>query len=129
MSDGIWIALIGLLGIIATVVGSVAVARINTQLKSIGADAAEARNQTANSHDENLRDALDRQHHETKAALDAVAADVRRLDKSVGGLHEDVRLLHTADGRQSDSVERLRAEIPTQIEAAIQACRHRDVLG
>lgn len=129
MSDGVWIALLGLLGVVATTVGSVMVARINTQLKRIGADAAEARHQTKNSHDENLRDALDRQHDETRKAIDAVAADVRRLDTSVGGLHEDVRLLHTADGRQSDSVERLRAEIPTQIEAAIQACRHRDVLG
>lgn len=129
MSDGIWIALLGLLGVVATTVGSVMVARINTQLKSISADAAETRHQTKNSHAENLRDALDRQHAETKEALATVAADVQRLDKSVGGLHEDVRLLHTADGRQSDSVERLRAEIPTQIEAAIQACRHRDVLG
>ena len=140
MTDAIWIALIGLLGVVATTVGSVMVARINTQLRSISRDAAEARHQTKNSHEENLRDSLDRQHDETKAALDrqhgetkaalaAVAADVQRLDKSVGGLHEDVRLLHTADGRQSDSVERLRAEIPTQIEAAIQACRHRDVLG
>ena len=129
MSDGIWIALIGLLATTATVAGSIVAARINTQLKGIGKDAAEARHQTKNSHDENLRDAMDRQHDETTKAVEAVAAAVSRLDASVGGLHEDVRLLHQADGRQTDNVAHLRAEIPGLIDARIMACRTRDARG
>lgn len=83
MTEAIWIALLGLLGVVATTVGSVMVARINTQLKRIGADAAEARHQTKNSHEENLRDALDRQHDETKKAIEHLDSRTARIGDEV----------------------------------------------
>lgn len=133
MSDGVWISLIGAL---AAIVSAWLARDAKKASRAQEQAVAEIRHEVKNSHTTNLRDDVDGKHKEVvgevramASAVHALAAGQERLALSVGGLHEDVRLLHQADGRQSDSVARLRAEIPTQIEAAIQACRHRDVQG
>ena len=126
MSDGVWISLIGAL---AAIVSAWLARDAKKASKAQEQAVAEIRHEVKNSHSTNLRDDVDGKHDEMMGEVRALAAGQERLALSVGGLHEDVRLLHQADGRQTDSVARLRAEIPTQIEAAIQACRHRDVQG
>ena len=126
MAEGIWIALITAAAAVATAwIARDTKKATLAQSKAIG----EIRHEVKNSHDTNLRDDVDAKHEALLGEIRSLAAGQSRLEASVGGLHEDVRLLHQADGRQSDNVALLRAEIPTQIEAAIQACRHRDVQG
>lgn len=92
MSDAVVIALItvvggGFLTILATLV-----AKVN----QVGKDAAEARDQTANSHNINLRDDIDEKHDVVEAKLDLVLGIVQGLQKS--------------DRNQWSAIEKLRAK-------------------
>lgn len=86
------------------------------KLSSIGDDAREARDQTANSHGTNLRDDLDR----IEAKVDRTAADVRALHDDDAELGDTVsrgqvrasRALNRAIDDRNEQLDRMREEIP-----------------
>jgi hypothetical protein len=78
MSDTVLVALVtvvggGLLGILGTLISKV---------NRVGKDAAEARDQTANSHTINLRDDIDEKHDVVDTKLDLVLDIVKGLQQS-----------------------------------------------
>lgn len=78
MSDAVVVTLItvfggGLIGILGT---------LAAKLNRVGKDAAEARDQTANSHTTNLRDDIDDKHDVVDTKLDLVLDIVKGLQQS-----------------------------------------------
>jgi hypothetical protein len=78
MSDTVLVALVtvvggGLLGILGTLI---------SKINRVGKDAAEARDQTANSHTINLRDDIDEKHDVVDTKLDLVLDIVKGLQQS-----------------------------------------------
>lgn len=90
MSEAITLELISQVGLLlAAVIGLVGGRR---KLRQIGADAAEARNQTANTHDTNLRDDIDSMRRELGGVKDDIAgvhAELRGVRKDINGLRDD----------------------------------------
>lgn len=103
--------------IIATV-GLVVVAWIgNRKLNRIGADAKEARNQTANTHETNLRDDLDDLH----AGVREVTRQVREVYEDLQSVHGDVRgIRRDINGLRADDGE-IRLQLRLERERAMQA--------
>ena len=83
MSDAVQVAIIaalpGILGVLISL-------RSNHNAKFARRNAASANRQVTNNHDTNLREEQDERHSHIMQWL-------RRLDKSIGGVHEDVRLV------------------------------------
>ena len=78
MSDAVVVALVtvvggGLIGILSSLV-----AKVNR----VGKDAAVARDQTANSHNINLRDDIDEKHDAVKDSLDLLIVMVKGIQES-----------------------------------------------
>lgn len=137
---GAWVAVVVGLALITTL-GTVAVAIISRGARKHAADAAERTDavleQVKNSHTTNLREDVDGIGHtltKVEAALavltagqEALVEGQRSLGLSVGGLHEDVRILHKRDGLQSSEVAELRREIQRHAQACTAG--DRDQLG
>ena len=106
----------------AGVLGSALLSQ-NRKLRTIGEDAREARDQTANSHGTNLRDDLDR----IEGKVDRTAADVRALhddDAELGdtmsrGQVRASRALNRAIDDRNEQLDRMREEIPLIVRRQI----------
>lgn len=81
MSDVVTVAMISTVGAILVAI----LTRLNFKVNRVGRDAAEARDQTTNAHETNLREELDKRHAETTDWF-------KSLSKSVGGIRDDLRL-------------------------------------
>lgn len=94
--------------------GLVVVALIgNRKLNRIGADAKEARDQTANTHDTNLRDDLDELRNrqatlgdELKSQQATLGSDLGLVMETFKAVHDDVRgIRHDINGLREDNGE------------------------
>lgn len=116
-SDTVWIALISAL---AAVMAAWIARDVKKQGKAHAAQLDVITDQVKNSHGTNLRDDLD-------ALTELVREGFRAQQASIGGLHEDVRILHDRDGFQAREVAELRREI--QRHASACSAVDRDQLG
>lgn len=96
--------------------------RIGASASSAAADAAEARNQTANTHETNLRDDLDEKFKAVHDKLDAQAAataevkdEQREQRRDIGGVRSEIRAVR-------DDASKLRAQVDGN--AAAQRLQH-----
>lgn len=78
MSDAVVVTLITVVGGgLLTILGA-----LLSKVNAVGKDAAEARDQTANSHDINLRDDIDLKHDSVRDSLDLILDIVKGLQQS-----------------------------------------------
>lgn len=116
MSEIITVQLIASVG--ALLVAVVGLIGGNRKLRSIGADAAEARNQTANTHDTNLRDDIDAMRREVAG----VKSDVSEVHDELRGVRRDINGLRQDDGeirrQMRIDAERAKAALKAHILAA-----------
>lgn len=104
-------------------------------ISSIKKDTKEARDQTANTHDINLRDELDDRHEKVTNTLESITDTLREAARDIRGLREDhhetrrdVGLLHAEDRTTKRELRTLREEVTEQfneLNVTIQS----DILG
>lgn len=123
MSEAITLELISQVGLLlAAVIGLVGGRR---KLRQIGADAAEARNQTANTHDTNLRDDIDSMRREIGVVKDDVGGvkdDIAGVHAELRGVRKDINGLRDDDGeirrQMRIDAERAQAALKAHIDSA-----------
>lgn len=127
MSAAVTIQAIATAGLIIVALITAVSTRANGRhIASVGRDVAEVRNQTQNSHTENMRDDMDGKHAavvdaiaEVRSEVGTVRGDVGAVRGDIRGLHRDITGLHQADVDQQDALRQAVAER----EAAIAAVR------
>lgn len=116
MTENVLVQVVTTLGV---VVVAVVQALSHRRLKAIGADAKEARDQTANTHSSNLREDMDKIAADAKKA--AVAAE--RAAEHTKDVDESVRALRHSVDRKTDElaehISDLEHTIPQRIDRAI----------
>lgn len=96
MTEGIWIAIIGLFQVVlVALIGKISVDahRSKKATQAVQADTTIVKREVKNSHSTNLREDLDRQHDELMAELRGVRKDVGRLDTRDIARGEEIRSL------------------------------------
>lgn len=104
MSDPIVVAIIGA----AQALLIVLISRLSHRVTQVKRDAAVTRENVANDHPTNLREENDERHAETRGWF-------KRLERSIGGLHDDNRLLredHSALAERVHDLEHLEITQP-----------------
>ena len=90
LTEPVMVQMITTLGLVITAILG------GRKLNKVGRDAKEARDQTANTHETNLRDDLDSQHASVIEGLKEVILDIRGLRDDHQATRKDIGILHGA---------------------------------
>ncbi len=121
-SDTVWIAIVTA---IAAIAGAWLTRDVKKQNKAASEQLTAIKHEVKNSHGTNLRDDVD----DLRRLITQIADGQDRLSRSIGGLHDDVRILHDRDGQQANDVTTLRRELPRLIAAGVAEHLDRDQQG
>jgi len=86
-----WLLGLVIIGGVTLVVTWLQTRPMRKSVRQVAADARETRDQTANTHDKNLRDDLDEKDEGVHAALANVIEELRETRRDIGGIRSELR--------------------------------------
>ncbi|WP_194521982.1 DUF2746 domain-containing protein [Cellulosimicrobium sp. JZ28] len=110
-----WAWLIALVAVALITTGGTVLANrpMRKKLEAVAADAREARDQTANTHDTNLRDDLDAFRNEVRRGFEDVSSEQGEVRRSVGIARREIRGVRKDVGSLQEDVVEVRDETRT----------------